>query len=70
MATLFTNVLEMGNKIKTIPKGKRITLRMLGNLCELDYGNICRIKSGQKDSHILTLKNIADKLDVDVNDFF
>ena len=38
-------------------------------LCALDYSSICRIEGGQKDSHILTLKNIADKLNVDAKDF-
>ncbi len=60
---------EMGKGIKAIRKGKKITLRELGKLCELDYGSICRIESGQKNSHILTLKNIADKLNVDVKEF-
>ena len=38
-------------------------------LCHLDYGSISRIENGEKDSHVLTLKNIADKLNVDVKDF-
>ena len=60
---------QMGARIRAIRKAKKVTLRQLGKLCELDYGSICRIESGQKDSHILTLKNIADNLDVDVKDF-
>lgn len=60
---------EMGRKIKSVRNKKKITLRELGNLCNLDYGSISRIESGQKDSHILTLINIANKLDVDVKEF-
>ena len=60
---------EMGSKIKSIRNDRKISLRELGKLCNLDYGSICRIESGQKDSHILTLKNIADKLGVYVKDF-
>ena len=60
---------EMGNKIKTIRNEKKISLRELGKLCNLDYGSICRIESGQINSYLLTLKNIADKLNVDVKDF-
>ncbi len=60
---------EMGKRIKVIRNEKKVTLRELGKLCSLDYSSICRIEVGQKDSHILTLKNIADKLNVDVKDF-
>ncbi len=60
---------EMGSKIKAIRNERKISLRELGKLCNLDYGSICRIESGQKNSYLLTLKNIADKLDVDVKDF-
>lgn len=60
---------EMGNKMQAIRKSKKITLRQLGVMCALDFGSISRIERGQKDSHILTLKNIADKLNVDVKDF-
>jgi transcriptional regulator with XRE-family HTH domain len=59
----------MGKKIKAIRQERKVTLGELGKLCELDYGSICRIEGGQKDSHILTLKNIADKLNVDVKNF-
>jgi transcriptional regulator with XRE-family HTH domain len=60
---------EMGKKIKAIRESKKITLRRLGELCGLDYSNISRLESGTKDCHLLTLKNIADKLKVDVKDF-
>lgn len=59
---------EMGKKIKFIRELNKITLRMLGELCGLDYSNISRLEGGQKDCHILTLKSIADVLKVDVKD--
>ena len=59
---------EIGKRIKATRNEKKITLRELGRLCELDYGSISRIENGQKDSHVLTLKNIADKLNIDVKD--
>jgi transcriptional regulator with XRE-family HTH domain len=61
---------QMGLRIRAIRKSKKITLRRLGKLCSLDYGSISRIESGEKDSHILTLMNIAEKLGVDLKDFF
>ena len=60
---------EMGKKIKAARKAKGLYLRDLGNLCNIHYGAICEIESGKRDSHILTLKNIADKLGVDVKKF-
>ncbi len=59
----------MGKKIQAIRKSKKITVRTLGQMCELDYSSISRIETGQYSSRILTLKNIADKLNVDVKDF-
>ncbi|MGN6248895.1 MAG: helix-turn-helix domain-containing protein [Ginsengibacter sp.] len=60
---------KMGAKIKVIRNEKQLSLRELGKLCNLDYGSICRIEKGQMNSYLLTLKNIADKLEVDVKDF-
>jgi len=38
-------------------------------MCNNHYGAICEIELGKRDSHILTLKTIADALNVDVKDF-
>lgn len=62
-------LIEMGKKIKAIRDKKKISLRQLGKMCELDYSSISRIETGQKSSRVLTLKTIADKLGVDVKDF-
>lgn len=60
---------EMGRKIKSAREAKGLYLRDLGKLCNLHYGAICEIENGKRDSHILTLKKIADKLNVDVKEF-
>lgn len=60
---------EIGKKIQTIRKAKKITIRGLGELCQLDYSTLSRIEGGQYASRITTLKNVADKLGVDVKDF-
>lgn len=60
---------EMGRKIKEIRNERNISLRELGKLCNLDYGSICRIENGQMNSYVLTLKNIANSLNVNVKDF-
>jgi len=60
---------EIGKKIQATRKAKKITIRGLGELCQLDYSTLCRIEGGQYASRITTLKNVADKLGVDVKDF-
>jgi transcriptional regulator with XRE-family HTH domain len=60
---------EMGKKIKAARNAKGLYLRDLGKLCSLDYGTLSRIENGQFNSYLLTLKNIADKLEVDIKDF-
>jgi len=60
---------EIGQKIQAVRKAKKITIRGLGELCQLDYSTLCRIEGGQYASKITTLKNVADKLGVDVKEF-
>lgn len=60
---------EMGRKIRSARNSKNVSLRRLGQLCQLQHNNIMRIEQGKKSCRILTLKNIADKLNVDVKDF-
>ena len=60
---------EMGKKIKAAREAKGLYLRDLGSMCNIHYGAICEIENGKRNSYLLTLKNIADKLDVDVKDF-
>lgn len=62
-------IIEMGLKIKAIREAKKITLRKLGKLCNMDFTHLCRLENGTQDVRILTLKSIADVLEVDVKDF-
>jgi len=64
-----TYLIEIGKKIKAVRNERELSVRKLGELCNLDYANISRLENGQHNSYILTLKLIADKLDVDVKDF-
>jgi len=59
---------EIGKRIQVFRKAKKITIRGLGELCQLDYSTLSRIEGGQYASRITTLKNVADKLGVDVKD--
>ncbi|RXK58173.1 XRE family transcriptional regulator [Lacibacter luteus] len=60
---------QMGAKIKAVRVSRGMTLRQLGTMCNLDFGSISRIENGQKNSYLLTIKTIADKLEVDVKEF-
>ena len=57
---------EMGARIQAFRKAKKITIRGLGELCQIDYSTLSRIEGGQHASKITTLKNIAEKLGVDI----
>jgi len=59
---------EVGKRIQTFRKAKKITIRGLGELCKLDYSTLSRIEGGQYASKITTLKNVAEKLGVDIKD--
>lgn len=59
---------QIGSRIKTIRQSKGITVRRLGELCDLDYANLSRMESGKQNILVLTLKNIADALEIDVKE--
>jgi len=60
---------EIGKKIRTTRRAKGISMRKLVTLCPLHKSSISEIENGKRDSHILTLKMLADILEVDVKDF-
>lgn len=60
---------EMGSKIKAARQAKGLYLRDLGKMCNIHFGALSEIETGKRNSHILTLKNIAEKLNIDVKDF-
>lgn len=60
---------EMGQRIKKARKAKGLFQHQLATLCDLHISAICCIERGQKNCHILTLKIMAEKLEIDVKDF-
>ena len=55
----------MDTKLRAARKAKGIYLRDLGKMCNLHPSGICEIENGKRNSYILTLKILAEKLDVD-----
>jgi len=59
----------MGQKIKSLRKAKKLSLEAMGQLSGIGMSNLWFLENGRRNAHILTLKSIADVLEVDVKDF-
>lgn len=62
-------LVEIGKKIVVARRGKGLSQFKLGKLCSLHESNLCYIETGRRGANILTLKRIADSLDMNVKDF-
>lgn len=60
---------EMGRKIKGARVAKKLSYPKLSELTGIDMSNLWFIEQGRRNVHLLTLKSIADKLEVDVKEF-
>lgn len=60
---------EIGVRVKSARKEKKITLMQLSKSCGIHITQLSFLENGKCNSHILTLKSIADVLKVDVKDF-
>jgi transcriptional regulator with XRE-family HTH domain len=59
---------KIGNRIRTIRKEKHLKQIELGYRCDLDKQAMSRIELGDTNPTILTLKKIADALEIDVSE--
>lgn len=59
---------ELGGKVKAIRKAKGLSVRALAAMCGTDYSNLSRFENGQKNLYLLSLKLIAEKLDVELKE--
>ncbi len=60
---------QMGSKIKAARKAQKMSLESLAELAKTDMSNLWFIENGQRNIHILTLRSIADVLNVEVKYF-
>lgn len=60
---------EMGQKIRTARKAKKMPINILADLSRIDMSNLSFLERGERNCHILSLKSIADVLGVDVKEF-
>ena len=59
---------KLGNAIRTTRKSKGLTQQNIAALCDSEKANLSRIESGKTNSTIITLKKIADVLQIPVAD--
>lgn len=60
---------QMGARIRQIRKAKGVSMRKLERLTKMNKSSISFIENGKSNCYLLTLKLIADVLEVDVKDF-
>lgn len=61
---------KLGARIRKVRKSKRVTQLTVSRICKLKPLTVSDIERGKRGSHILTIKAIADALNVDIKDFF
>lgn len=61
-------LIEMGKKIKTARKAKKMSLETLAERSGIDMSNIWFLEKGRRNAHVLTLKSIAEVLKIDLKD--
>lgn len=62
-------LIEMGQKIRTARKAKKIPIDRMAALTKIDMSNLSFLERGMRNCHLLSLKSIADVLGMDVKDF-
>ncbi len=62
-------LIEMGKKIKAARKAKNISYPKFSKLTGVDMSNLWFIENGRRNVHILTLKSIADVLEIEIKEF-
>ena len=59
---------QLGKRIQVIRKEKKLTQLDLGFMCDMERSNIARIEVGGTNPSILTLKKIAEALEVSLEE--
>lgn len=59
----------IGEKIRAARKAKKIPINEMAERAKIDMSNLSFLERGQKNCHILSLKSIADVLEMDVKEF-
>ena len=60
---------EMGGKIRAARKAKKIPIDRMATLINMNMSNLSFLERGERNCHVLSLKTIADVLEMDVKEF-
>jgi len=61
---------NIGAALKKLRVGKNLSMQQLATLAEIEKSQIYRIENGKVDVRISTLYLLADRLNIDVTEFF
>lgn len=61
---------KLGSKIRILRNNKKLSQEGLAETADLDRNFISLIENGKANPSIIYLKQIADALDVDINELF
>ena len=56
---------EFGERLKKLREEKKLSLRALADIAEMDYGNISEIENGKINPSLITIISLAEALEVD-----
>jgi transcriptional regulator with XRE-family HTH domain len=60
----------LGKKLRTIRKEKGLSMESLAHEAQIEYRQLGRIERGEINTTILSLKKIADALEIDIYQLF
>lgn len=63
-------LISIGNKLTNARKAKKLSLRELAELANVEHVQITKLEKGKLNAGILTILAIAEELDLDLNDLF
>jgi transcriptional regulator with XRE-family HTH domain len=61
---------DFGEKLKKIRTERKISLRTLGDIADMDFGNINEIENGKINPSLTTIVSLAEALGIQPSDFF
>jgi len=61
---------DFGERLKTIRNEKKLSLRALADIAEMDFGNINEIETGKVNPSLTTIVFLANALKIDPADLF
>lgn len=59
---------DFGKNLKTIRKSKKLSIRKLADIADVDFSQVHRIEKGESNPTLTTIMVLADALEVDPRD--